>query len=379
MWIIDRYLLRQFVQTFLICFLSLTGVYVVFDAFTNLEAFLHCAKGGQLLRLMGWYYGFQSIYFFDRTSSLLVLMSAMFTVAWLQRHNEMTALMAAGVSRVRIVTPVLIAGAVITLAAAVNRETIIPRFKDELAKRPGDLQGNATDEVPFLRDYETDVILRGKAAYINQSRIEKPDFLLPRSLSQYGNHLVADSAYYRSPAGDRPGGYLLDGVQDPKNLAKKSSLAMEGRPVIIMPRDAPDWLGPQQCFLASDVTFDQLTGGRAFRAFGSTVEMVCALRNRAMDYGADLRVTIHSRIVQPLLDLTLLFLGLPLVVSRESRNVFVAMGLGIGVVTLFLLLVIGCQQLGNSGLLFTPAQAAWVPLMIVVPAAVGTAETMWQR
>ena len=46
MRIIDRYLLRQFVQTFLICFLSLTGVFVVFDAFTNMEAFMHCAKGG---------------------------------------------------------------------------------------------------------------------------------------------------------------------------------------------------------------------------------------------------------------------------------------------------------------------------------------------
>ncbi|MGA2066446.1 MAG: LptF/LptG family permease [Thermoguttaceae bacterium] len=378
MRIIDRYLLRQFVQTFLICYFSLTGVYVVFDVFTNLEAFLHCARGGQLLRLMGWYYGFQSIFFFDRTCSLLVLMSAMFTVAWIQRHNEMTALMAAGISRIRIVAPVLVAGVVITLAAAVNRETIIPRFKDELAQRPGDLQGNATDEAPFLRDYETDVILRGRAAYIYQRRIEKPDFLLPQSLGQYGNHLVADSAYYQPPSGDRPGGYLLDGVQDPKSLAGKPSLVLEGRPVVITPRDAAGWLGPQQCFVASDVTFDQLTGGRAFRAFGSTVEMVRALRNRAMEYGADLRVTIHARLVQPLLDLTLLLLGLPLVVSRESRNVFLAIGLGMGVVALFLSLVIGCQQLGASGLV-GPALAAWAPLMICVPAAVGTAETMWQR
>ena len=50
MRIIDRYLLRQFLHTFVICFLSLTGLYIVFDAFTNLEAFMHCAKGSQLLR-----------------------------------------------------------------------------------------------------------------------------------------------------------------------------------------------------------------------------------------------------------------------------------------------------------------------------------------
>ena len=73
-----------------------------------------------------------------------------------------------------------------------------------------------------------------------------------------------------------------------------------------------------------------------------------------------------------------MFLGLPLVVSRESRNVFVAIGLCIGVVAVFLLLVIGCQQLGGSGLV-PPALAAWAPLMIFVPAAVGSAETMWLR
>ena len=39
MRIIDRYILRQFVQTFLFCFLSLTGLYVVFGAFTNLDSF----------------------------------------------------------------------------------------------------------------------------------------------------------------------------------------------------------------------------------------------------------------------------------------------------------------------------------------------------
>ena len=51
------------------------------------------------------------------------------------------------------------------------------------------------------------------------------------------------------------------------------------------------------------------------------------MRNPSLDYGADVRVAIHGRIVKPLLDMTLLFLGLPLVVTRESRNVFIAMGL----------------------------------------------------
>ena len=378
MRIIDRYLLGQFLQTFVICFLSLTGIYVVFDAFTNLDAFLRCAKGMQLLQLIGAYYGYQSIFFFDRTSSLLVLMSAMFTVAWIQRHNEMTALMAAGVSRIRIVGPVIVAAVAITLLAVANREAIIPQFKEQLIQRPSDLQGNVIEAMFPQYDNETDVLIRGKSVCADQERIDKPDFLVPPVLAEYGKQWQAETAYYRPAEGKRPGGYLLDGMVEPKNLAKKPSLTLGERRVLITPRDAPDWLKPEQCFVVSDVEFDQLNGGRAFRTFASTAEMIRSLRNRSLDFGADIRVSIHSRIVQPFLDITLLFLGLPLVVSRESRNVFIAIGLCIGVVTLFLVLVLGFQQMGSSCLI-DPALASWAPLMIFVPAAVGLSESMWQR
>jgi hypothetical protein len=52
--IIDRYLLRQFWHTFVICFCSLTGLYIVIDAFGNLEEFINYAhKHGSLLGVMG--------------------------------------------------------------------------------------------------------------------------------------------------------------------------------------------------------------------------------------------------------------------------------------------------------------------------------------
>ncbi len=55
--IIDRYLLRQFLQNFAICFVSLMGVYVIFDIFTNLEAFMGIAKGVALMKVLAAYYG----------------------------------------------------------------------------------------------------------------------------------------------------------------------------------------------------------------------------------------------------------------------------------------------------------------------------------
>lgn len=381
MRIIERYLLRQFLQTFTICFLSLAGVYIIFDAFTNLDAFMRCARGAQLLKLMAGYYSYQTFFFFDRTSSLLVLMSAMFTVAWIQRHQEMTALMAAGISRIRIVKPVIVAAVAITFLAAINREVFIPKFKEQLAQRPADLRGNVVEELYPLDDYTTDVIIGGKHAIVDQQKIESPDFVVPMhrpSLCEYGKRWVAIAAFYQNAHGDRPAGYLMDCVLEPTDLAKKPSLLLDGKPVLITPHDRPDWIAPHQAFVVSDVTIDQLTGARTFKMFSSTWEMIRAIRSRSYDFGADIRVSIHSRIVQPLLDLTLLFLGLPLVVSKERRNVFVAIGLCMGVVTLFLIVAIGCQQLGNASL-FSPAFASWMPLMVFVPAAVGISESMWER
>ena len=158
---------------------------------------------------------------------------------------------------------------------------------------------------------------------------------MPYGLHDYGHRLTARNAYYQPANGVHPNGYLFNGVREPRNLDGQSSLPHHGEPVLITPHDATGWLQPGQCFLASDVDFDQLSPASGTGQLASTAELIRGLRNASLDYGADTRVEIHSRIVKPLLDITLLFLGLPLVVARENRNVFLAMGLCMGVTALF--------------------------------------------
>ncbi len=378
MRIIDRYLLRQFLWTFVVCYVSLTGLYIVLDAFTNLEEFLRYAqKQGGVLTVMATHYSYRGIWFFDRFAGLLTLIAAMFTVTWIQRHNEMTALMSAGVSRVRVVAPVIGAAIMVAILAAANRELVMPAFREQLTREPEDLAGHVAQKLKPQHDNQTKILLRGKATFADEKRIDEPDFLLPKSLSDYGWLLVAENAYYKAPEGDRPDGYLLDGVSKPKHLDKRPSLTLDGKPVIITPLDAPDWLDPDQCFVASDVTFEQLTAADAWREYSSTAELIAGLRNPSLGFGAKARVAIHSRFVQPLLDVTLLFLGLPLVLRRGDRNVFLAIGLASAVVAVFMLVVMGSHYLGSI-LSLSPALAAWAPLLIFVPVATTMSEWMWQ-
>lgn len=368
-------MLRQFIQVFVICFSSLTGLYIVFDAFSNLDEFIKAAeKEGNLLRVLGSFYAYRSIYFFDRTSGILALISAMFTITWIQRHNELTALSAAGISTGRVIRPVIVAAVSLSAVSMLNREVVIPQVADKLSQDPKSLSGDRGKELQPRYDLETDILFRGKETYDKDKRIAKPSLFLPAGLDDHGKQLQAEEGYFERANREHPSGYRFKKVTQPANVDQLDSISSGERKVIITRKEAA-WLEPGEVFVASNMDFDQLTGGTRAKQFSSTWQLVRGLRNPSLDYGADVRVAIHMRVVQPFLDATLLFLGLPLILSRENRNLFLAIGLCAGVVTVFMLVVLACQFLGGIYLI-NPALAAWLPLMLFVPVAVAMAEPL---
>ena len=168
---------------------------------------------------------------------------------------------------------------------------------------------------------------------------------------------------------------MLHDVKHPQRITERSTLRVEGREVIITPADA-DWLSKNQVFVVSNVTFDLLAAGSKWQEYASTAELIGTLARPTTDPGNGTRVLVHKRIVQPFADATLLLLGLPLVVARTNRSVFVAIGICMVIVTAFMLVVLSCQSLGAAGWL-RPALAAWVPLILFLPVAAWTSESLY--
>ena len=375
--IIDRYMLRQFVQVLLICFLSLTGLYIVIDAFGHLDHFVdYSEKNGSLLGTLAGFYGYRAIAFFDRTSGVLTLIAVMFTVTWIQRHNEMTALLAAGITRSRVLRPVLMAAVGVSLLAATNREVVMPGIREHLARDTKNLGGEQESLMQSRFDSQTDILIGGDKIVPAQKKIIGVNFVLPRQLDQFGKQLSAQDATFLPADGTRPSGYLLRGVTAPKALLKQPSLLLAGEPVVITPV-GNDWLQADQIFVVSGVSFEFLAAGANWRDFAAVSEMIRELRSPSTDLGNDVRVAIHTRFIQPFLDTTLLFLGLPFAITRTNRNPFIAIGLCLTVVTIFMLAVLGCQSLGSSGWL-QPALAAWLPLMLFAPVAAALSDSLRQ-
>jgi lipopolysaccharide export system permease protein len=369
MRIVDRYVVALFLRVFLICCTCLTGIYVVGDFVENLNEFIDAGdEHGGLLKVLANYYAGRVPWFLDMIGRVAALIAGVFAVTWLQRNNEMTALMAAGISRWRIIKPIVIGVIVVSVLSAVNRELIIPRFREDLSQSIGDWSGNRATPLSPQFDYMTDILIDGQRVVAREKKIIKPMFRLPATMSHFGYQLTAEQATRLTETVDHPTGYLLEDVALPEGVGELDAVLLDGRPVIYTPKMAP-WLKPNQCFVASYVTFGQLLGGRSWRQFASTADLIAGLKNPSMNFGADVRVSVHSRLLQPLLDVTLFFLGIPVVLARESRNVFVSAGSCVMIVALYFITVLSSHGLGMNYLI-SPAFAAWCPVFIMVPLAI---------
>ncbi len=379
MSIYDRYLLRMFFRVLAISFFSLTGLIIIIDLFGNLEEFIsYGERQGSMLTVLAEYYGARVLAYFDRTSALLALLAAIFTITYFQRTNELTALMAAGISKARAVRVLIIATACIALLAAANREFGLPKVRDKLSRNAQDWLGENAKRMTAKRDHRTDILIGGKETIAAEEKIVQPIFGMPSSLANFGRQLVAATATYSLASSTHPNGYLMDGVSQPDNLSElpSSPVSPDSEPVILTPKDH-EWLEPDQCFVVSQISFKHLSADSTWQQYSSTLELVQALRNRSMEYGADTRVTVHRRFVQPILDITLLFLGLPLVLSRSHRNLFIAAAQCLLLVGGFFVVSLACQAMGNS-VMISPALAAWLPLLLFAPVAYTAAARRWE-
>ncbi|MBA2117081.1 LptF/LptG family permease [Bremerella alba] len=373
MLLIDRYLLTQFLKSFLIFFISFTGLFIVIDSFNNLDEFLKYGdQTGSTFGVLWEYYSPRVFTFFGMTSGILTLISAMFTVTWLQRHNEMTALMAAGISQARIVRPVIIAVIVIAILGVLNRELLIPQYMDRLTRNAQDWLGESKKTFQPKFDNRTGVLLNGAATVASDSRIESPTFRLDQNYEGIGNQINGENAFYQVATADHPSGFLIENLTKPASTEGVSSVDFEGTPLVLMPVDH-DWLEPNQCFLATELTFEQLTASSQWRDYASTYDLIATLSNRSLDVGADVRTEIHSRIVQPFLDITLLFLGLPIILRKENRNIFIAIGYCLLLVMCFYAVTLVCKAMGATSWIRPTSLAAFIPLIIFVPIATAMA------
>jgi lipopolysaccharide export system permease protein len=375
MTLIDRYILTTWIKVYLICYISLAGLYVVIDAFSNLDELLRYgpAHGGVLV-LLAKYYAPRLLTFFDYTSGILAVIASLFTLVWLQSTQELTALVAAGIRKGRIVAPLIVAAMVVAAIATVNRELLIPEFRGPLSRNFQDLDGTAARKVQPQWDLETNLQINGQNSFAKRQEIDKPRIQLPQELASYGSALVAERGLFRAAEGDRPAGILLEEVTRPAGADKRASAKIGEKTIIYSPSDTP-WLKPKELFVVTNIHFELLSANALWRQLAATTELVAGLANPSLDYGPDVRLAVHRRLLKPLVDMTLLLLGLPLILGGENRNVWWAIALCLLIIGAYFGVELACHSAGTHLLVRAPL-AAWIPLLIFLPIAAFLSEPM---
>ncbi len=161
---------------------------------------------------------------------------------------------------------------------------------------------------------------------------------------------------------------MLVGLTDKPAIVAGPAVFHNNKSLLITHQAAPDWVEPNNCFVVSNVPFDFLVSNSSWREYAGTWDLIQAVRNKSLDVGNQIHATIHVRLLQPLLDVVILFLGLPLILTSRDRNVFKAMGISGLIIILFMVTQKGCQFLGAN--YDIPVLGAWLPLLIFGPLAV---------
>ncbi|MDB5336786.1 MAG: putative permease [Planctomycetaceae bacterium] len=358
MTLLDRYLLQRYWQAFAVTFLALFGLFVILDVFTNLDEFTRNSPGvGQVLAEMSKYYLFRACAFFESVGSFVSVMSALMALALLIRHGELNPILSAGIPSYRLAVPLMFGNVFVSMLLVANQELLIPRVAEQLQARPG--QGaDSADKIRPVLDFSTHVrILSGKL-FLKARKLSETDFVLPApELVTKLTTVHSGTAVYRPKSTQQTvaGWYLTDISPSFAEL----SLTDRGRE-IVLPGE-----GPNEVFIVTDVSFDQLVNRNKFFENLSTRELLENARNPSFGI-LSLRaqtVHLHSRMTRPLFNLLVVLMIVPVIIRKESRGLVVNLACSLGAMTFALGLQQCCSYLAQGGVLRLDL-AAWLPVIV---------------
>jgi lipopolysaccharide export system permease protein len=375
MRILDRERYWSFVKAYFICFVALVGLYVVIDSFNNLDEFEEWSDTTlHLFRNMGRYYLIKMSLIYDQICGIITMMAAIFTVTWMQKNNELLAMLAAGISTQRVIRPVLVSALAISSLAIVNQEFIMPRFAEEL-QRPPDDDGFQLKKV-WPRQDANEVFLSGFQADRSGRMVTKFAATIPVRVAGELIEIAAPEAIYipeDDPSCPNKGGWVLWGATfltppgegSLDDLTKGILIEVKDRSAFPKPKDkiagrpnAPVY------FLKTDLAFSSLTRSPHWFHFATTLELIRALSDPTnLGERQDIAIFLHSRIIRPLLGFNLMLLSLPLVLGGAGRNMFVNLGMSLGTSGMFYAITFVSQYLGGHEI-YSPEMAAWAPLIL---------------
>jgi lipopolysaccharide export system permease protein len=367
MKILDRYVAKNFLIGYCIAFCVLMGLRIIIDLFVNLDEFTEHAdlETAEVIKNIFTFYLLNNTLYFRDFAGMITVVAAAFSFGKMVRHNELVAVMASGVSLKRIIFPIVFLAMLLTGVLVIDQELIIPPLADKLVRSQGDVPGQESYNVKFISDGNGSLINSLKFD-VETSTLYDPTILLRRQTSRPGiwevtGRIDAEKAVYNGPAGrwdfytrsSETGEWLSHGLLTEFRSGK-------GR--------------QPTAFYISDITAKDIpVRCESEHKTLLSLRQLTALEAQKIQIRdiAQLSSQKHFRITDPIINLVMLMISLPLLVCRDPKSVKSAVMISFALTGACFIMTFVCKILATE-LIFDkvmPELWAWLPVFIFLPIA----------
>jgi lipopolysaccharide export system permease protein len=356
MKILDRYIAKNFLVGYAIAFCVLIGLRIVIDIFVNLDEFAEHSDLGALAvaKNIAFYYGLNATLYFRDFAGMITVVAAAFSLGKMVRNNELTAIMASGVSLKRVVGPILLLALLLSGLLVVDQEWAIPALSDQLVREKDTLPGEESYIAWFLPDNNGSLLCSPRYE-VKTSSFRDLTIVLRQKTDQPGiwkvtGCILADRAAYNDQTGqwDLTGGRLVGRSASEGTTPVASYQASD-----LIPKNIPVMA------TAEDKT---LLSWRQLAALSAL-----SPKDAGLLYSQK-----HFRITEPIINFVMLMVSLPVLVCRDPKAMKSAVMVSFGLTAACSLTTFVCKMLSTEPILLgrvTPEFWAWLPVFIFVPIA----------
>ena len=345
MRILDRYFTREFLKTYLLVFLSFGTVFIVIDVIDILSPLM---RSGTSLQDAILYYALRLPYLIVLSSPLTILITGMFMMNTLSKHNESVAVRSAGISIKRALLPLFILGVIISIMIAVFGEYVMPLAEKTRANLYDTQIRGAEPEAPADRARLYFQGENGEFFHIafydgSQNIIRGIDIAwADSSFTGIKSRAIASTAIWKKD-GWELGDCSLRGFTGRQSIEYQAPPPNAGKLLDLTPQDFTK-AGKKSLHLGffdlrDDIASLKKTGEKANR--------------ETQD--------LHLKLAFPLTNLIAVFFFVPIATSNirsRGRGLLFALALALGFTQLILIRM--AQSFGYAGII-DPVLAAWVP------------------
>jgi lipopolysaccharide export system permease protein len=358
---LDRYIIRSFIFNYVLSLFVMISMYVTLDLFVNFDEFTEESPPlAVVVRHIASFYGYNLPLYFAQLAGMITLFAAALTLARMLRNNEMTALLASGVSMYRVAAPVLLVGVLVNGLWVVDQEVVIPRIAHKLARPRDDVEGRRVYGVWCLRDGPQRLVSAAKFYPIDR-RLARMIVIERRQDGSLDGIIKADLATWTVETNEagkvaRRGWKLARGVRFRPGANAQDVFSpeqdIEPTRVDFYPSDlAPD-----------EIVLRQAAQWMNFLSLGQLGE----LQRRGVARPEQVAAIRHARFTSPINNMILLILGIVFFLRREPSTVLVQGAKALAVcASCFIIAFVG-QNLAGQFTMF-PALPAWLPIILFAP------------